>query len=79
MKKKKLNEKEESFPFAGKITVSENGYGFVNFNGTTIFIPAKLLAEKSIQDKATVKGEFVSAFDKTKNQDGYKAVSIDII
>ncbi len=76
MKKKKHNEKEEAFPFAGKLIVSENGYGFVNFNGAAIFIPAKLLAESGIKDNATVKGEFVSAFDKAKNQDGFMAVSI---
>ncbi len=79
MKNKNTKQKasQESFPFAGIITIAEGGYGFVKFNGVTVFVPANLLAAKEIVDKSVVRGEFVDAFDKKRNQDGYRAVSLE--
>ena len=68
---------EESFPYSGKITIAEGGYGFVSFNGETIFVPAALLKDKNIENKSIVKGEFVTDYDKKKKKDGYKAISIE--
>lgn len=73
----KLDAEKETFPFTGKIIIAENGYGFVKFNGVTIFVPADLLSGGNITNKSIVRGEFVSSFDKKRNQDGFKAVSIE--
>ena len=69
--------KKDSTPFSGRITISPGGFGFVKCGGITVFVPANLLQNSKITDKAMVKGEYVAAFDKKKGKDGYKAVKIE--
>ena len=69
--------REESFDFEGKIKVSDGGFGFVRYDGKTIFVPANLVKDKEIADGSVVKGRYVKSFDKKKNKDGYKAVKIE--
>ena len=69
--------KKDSTPFSGKITISSGGFGFVRSGGITVFVPANLLKNSEIMDKSVVKGEYVTAFDKKKGKDGYKAVRVE--
>ena len=69
--------REESFDFEGRIKVSDGGFGFVRFEGKTIFVPSNFVKDKEIADGSVVKGRYVKSFDKKKNKDGYKAVAIE--
>ena len=69
--------REESFDFEGKIKISDGGFGFVRYEGKTIFVSGNIIKDKEIADGSVVKGRYVKSFDKKKNKDGYKAISID--
>lgn len=69
--------REESFDFEGKIKISDGGFGFVRYEGKTIFVPANIVNDNEIADGSVVNGRYEKSFDKKKNKDGYKAISID--
>lgn len=68
--------REETFEFEGKIKVSDGGFGFVRYDGKTVFVPGNFVKDKEIADGSIVKGRYVKSFDKKKNKDGYKAVEV---
>ena len=74
---KKKNTNQQTVDFEGKIKISEGGFGFVRFDGKTIFVPAKLISDSQVLDNSIVKGKFTESFDKKKNKQGFMAVKLN--
>ena len=62
--------------FEGKIIITPKGFGFVKFDGKTVFVPEGVLQNKTLKNNSVVKGRYKKSFNKKKNEDGYTAVEI---
>lgn len=62
--------------FEGKIIITPKGFGFVKFDGKTVFVPEGVLQNKTLKNNSVVKGSYKKSFNKKKNEDGYTAVEI---
>ncbi|MBQ3657911.1 MAG: hypothetical protein II956_13915 [Bacteroidales bacterium] len=67
----------ETFAFEGKIIITDKGFGFVKFDGKSIYVPVEMLSGKQFKNKTLVKGRYKKSFNKKKNEDGFTAVEIN--
>lgn len=67
----------ETFAFEGKIIITPKGFGFVKFDGKSIYVPAEIVSLKPLKNNTLIKGRYKKSFNKKKNEEGFTVVEIN--